>query len=102
MVSNEWDKHWSNEILSLNSFFKFYRKYVMSNALSFFFEKYFPKKGMFVELGHGDFFDLATAGLEQERHQIMDHRTRGWRLSETQRQRVSFGDTHQEGQRRSP
>jgi len=53
MVTNEWDKHWSNEILSLNRFFKFYRKYVMSNALSFFFEKYFPREGMFVECGSG-------------------------------------------------
>lgn len=53
MGTNEWDRHWANEFLSLNSIFKFYRKYIMSNALSFFFEKYLPSKGIFVECGSG-------------------------------------------------
>ena len=53
MISNEWDEHWSRSFVSLNSVFKFYRKYVMSNALSFFFEKYFPREGIFVECGSG-------------------------------------------------
>ena len=53
MTSNEWDEHWSRKFISLNVAFKWYRKYVMSSALSFFFEKYFPKKGIFVECGSG-------------------------------------------------
>ncbi|MBI1935306.1 class I SAM-dependent methyltransferase [Candidatus Woesearchaeota archaeon] len=54
MGSNEWDEHWSSrKFVSLNFAFKFYRKHVMSNALSYFFEKYFPKDGIFVECGSG-------------------------------------------------
>lgn len=53
MSLNEWDEHWSRSFVSLNMVFRLYRKYVMSNALSFFFEKYFPKKGIFVECGSG-------------------------------------------------
>lgn len=53
MSLNEWDEHWSRSFVSLNVVFRFYRKYIMSNALSFFFEKYFPKKGIFVECGSG-------------------------------------------------
>ena len=53
MMQQEWNDHWSNKYLSLNKFFNFYRKYVMSNALSYFFEKYFPKEGIFVECGSG-------------------------------------------------
>lgn len=53
MSLDEWDEHWSRSFVSLNAVFKLYRKYVMSNALSFFFEKYFPKSGIFVECGSG-------------------------------------------------
>ena len=53
MTSKEWDEHWSRSFVSLNGIFRFYRMYVMSNALSFFFEKYFPKNGIFVECGSG-------------------------------------------------
>ena len=53
MTSKEWDEHWSRRFVSLNGIFRFYRMYVMSNALSFFFEKYFPRKGIFVECGSG-------------------------------------------------
>ena len=50
---NEWDKHWSNRFVNLNVIFKSYRKYIMSNALSYYFEQYFPKEGTFVEAGSG-------------------------------------------------
>ena len=53
MTQAEWDTHWSKGYISLNGFFNFYRKYVMSNALSYFFEKYFKKEGIFVECGSG-------------------------------------------------
>ena len=53
MQSNEWDAHWSRKFVSLNGLFKLYRKYIMSNALSYYFEKYFPKDGTFVECGSG-------------------------------------------------
>jgi len=53
MSSKEWDIHWSKKYISLNFMFNFYRKFIMSNALSYFFEKYFPHKGIFVECGSG-------------------------------------------------
>ncbi len=82
MHTNEWDKHWANEFLSVNRIFKFYRKYIMSNALSFFFEKYFPNEGLFVECGSGSSLtsymikkhkrklialDLSNVGLQEAR-----------------------------------
>ena len=52
-ASDDWDEHWSRKFVSLNSVFKWYRQYIMSNALSYYFEKYFPKEGTFVECGSG-------------------------------------------------
>ncbi len=53
MNGNEWDRHWSNKFVNLNAFFNLYRKLIMSNALSYFVERYFPKEGTFVEAGSG-------------------------------------------------
>lgn len=53
MAATEWDEHWSRKFVSLNIVFRLYRKYIMSNALSYFFEKYFSKEGTFVECGSG-------------------------------------------------
>ncbi len=49
-----WDMHWSKNKDSLfGKLGSAYRKNVMAGALSYYFERYFPKKGFFVEAGSG-------------------------------------------------
>lgn len=53
-MKQEWDSHWKK--LGNDTFGKictFYRVSIISNAVAFFIEKYFPKEGIFVECGSG-------------------------------------------------
>ncbi|MEQ1765618.1 MAG: class I SAM-dependent methyltransferase [Pyrinomonadaceae bacterium] len=50
-----WSAHWSagkQQTLS-QRFFSFYRKAVFARTVKYFFDKYFPEKGIFVEAGSG-------------------------------------------------
>jgi len=52
----EWDQYWqtaSEKKSILGDMFTWYRKNVFARAVSFFAEKYFPKKGIFIECGSG-------------------------------------------------
>lgn len=51
----DWSKHWSsdNQRSFSQKFFSFYRKAVFARTVSFFCDKYFPKKGIFIEAGCG-------------------------------------------------
>ena len=50
-----WSEHWSDERQQtfVQRFFSFYRKAVFARAVSYFFGKYFPTKGLFLEAGSG-------------------------------------------------
>lgn len=50
-----WTEHWSDGKQQTISqrFFSFYRKAVFARAVSYFFNRYFPEKGIFVEAGSG-------------------------------------------------
>lgn len=50
-----WTEHWSEgKQQSISQrFFSFYRKAVFARAVSYFFNRYFPEKGIFVEAGSG-------------------------------------------------
>lgn len=69
MSENEWDEHWSRQFVSLNNLFKLYRKHVMSNALSYFFEKFFPKQGIFAECGSGS--SLTTSMVRKHKRKLI-------------------------------
>jgi ubiquinone/menaquinone biosynthesis C-methylase UbiE len=51
-----WNRHWHN-LSKKRSFFgkflEFYRKYIISNSVSHYLDKYFLKEGIFVECGSG-------------------------------------------------
>lgn len=50
-----WSEHWSggNQQSISQRFFSFYRKAVFARTVSYFFNRYFPEKGIFVEAGCG-------------------------------------------------
>ena len=50
-----WSEHWSDDRqLSFSQrFFSFYRKAVFARTVSYFVNRYFPQKGIFVEAGSG-------------------------------------------------
>ena len=50
-----WSEHWSGEKQQSFSqkFFSFYRKAVFARTVAYFFDKYFPDAGVFVEAGCG-------------------------------------------------
>ncbi|HLD88861.1 MAG TPA: methyltransferase domain-containing protein [Candidatus Nanoarchaeia archaeon] len=49
-----WDRHWRKNRESLfGKLGGIYRKNIMAGALSYYFEHYFPKKGVFAEAGSG-------------------------------------------------
>ncbi len=52
----EWDRYWqtaSEKKSFLGDVFTAYRKQILARGLSHYVEKYFPKKGIFVEAGSG-------------------------------------------------
>jgi SAM-dependent methyltransferase len=51
----DWSKHWSaGKQQSLSQrFFSFYRKAVFARGIRYFFDRYFPNRGLFVEAGSG-------------------------------------------------
>lgn len=53
---NEWNTHW-NEVNKKTSLFgkilEMYRKIIIANSVRHYIDKYFPKKGVFVEMGSG-------------------------------------------------
>tara|TARA_Y100000310_G_C20375400_1_gene665500 strand:- start:70 stop:702 length:633 start_codon:yes stop_codon:yes gene_type:complete len=51
MGSTEWDKYWSNK--KKKYLFSLFRKHVFARAVRYYTNKYFPKKGIFVEAGCG-------------------------------------------------
>ncbi len=53
--SNDWSEHWSEGKQQSFSqrFFSFYRKEVFARTVSYFFDKYFPERGIFLEAGCG-------------------------------------------------
>src|SRR3989338_7450278 len=49
-----WDSYWSKSEHSLyGKLCEIYRKRIMAHAVAYFFRKYFPKKGIFLEAGSG-------------------------------------------------
>lgn len=58
MIQNklDWDKHW-NSLKKRRHLFSYvlqiYRKYIIANAVKYYFDKYFPHKGIFIEAGCG-------------------------------------------------
>lgn len=53
---NEWDNHWKKLKENSSLFGKIlesYRKLIIANAVRYYFEKYFPRRGTFVEMGSG-------------------------------------------------
>ncbi|MFA5175691.1 MAG: class I SAM-dependent methyltransferase [Candidatus Nanoarchaeia archaeon] len=55
-MKEEWDNHWNSVNKKTNIFGKileFYRKFIIAKAVRYYFEKYFPEKGIFVEMGSG-------------------------------------------------
>ena len=50
-----WSAHWSehNQKNPAQRFFSFYRKAVFARTVSYFIERYFPARGVFVEAGSG-------------------------------------------------
>jgi ubiquinone/menaquinone biosynthesis C-methylase UbiE len=51
MGSTEWDKYWSNK--KKKYLFSLFRKHVFARAVRYYTNRYFPKKGTFVEAGCG-------------------------------------------------
>jgi SAM-dependent methyltransferase len=51
----DWAAHWdpSNQQLLSQRFFSFYRKAVFARSVAWFFRRYFPSTGVFVEAGSG-------------------------------------------------
>ncbi|OHA41238.1 MAG: hypothetical protein A3G59_02860 [Candidatus Taylorbacteria bacterium RIFCSPLOWO2_12_FULL_47_20] len=51
----DWLRHWSGDSQQSFSqrFFSFYRKAVFARTVSYYFERFFPKRGVFVEAGSG-------------------------------------------------
>ena len=51
----DWSEHWSEGKQQSFSqrFFSFYRKEVFARTVSYFFDKYFPEQGIFLEAGCG-------------------------------------------------
>lgn len=50
-----WSEHWSEENQDSFSqrFFSIYRKAVFARAVKYFFDRFFPKQGVFIEAGSG-------------------------------------------------
>lgn len=56
MKKEIWDKHWhkiNKKSIFFGRFLEAYRKFLIANAVQYYFEKYFPKQGIFVEMGSG-------------------------------------------------
>jgi len=51
-----WEKHWEKlkcESSLFGRFCELYRKLIISHAVAYYLDKYFPKKGLFIEAGSG-------------------------------------------------
>jgi SAM-dependent methyltransferase len=55
-IQKEWDTHWK-KVKTTRSLFgnilEWYRLHIIASAVRYYFERYFPKKGIFVEMGSG-------------------------------------------------
>lgn len=52
----EWNMHWKKlkkESSLFGRILELYRKLIIANAVGYYFERYFPKQGTFVEMGSG-------------------------------------------------
>lgn len=64
--SVDWSAHWSEDHQGALSqkFFSFYRKQVFARTVGYFVNRYFPKKGVFVEVGSG----TAESSVDIDKH----------------------------------
>lgn len=55
LSQEDWSEHWSTDKQQspAQRFFSFYRKAVFARTVCYFFDRYFPDRGVFVEAGSG-------------------------------------------------
>ncbi|MDI6738274.1 MAG: class I SAM-dependent methyltransferase [Nanoarchaeota archaeon] len=71
-MDQDWDTHWNKlnkEKKLFGKVLKLYREIIIANAVKYYFEKYFPKKGIFVEMG---------SGTSQTSLRIIKHKRKLW------------------------
>lgn len=54
-MNKDWEAHWSElkEDSGFGKILKFYREHIIANAVAYYINKYFPKKGTCIECGSG-------------------------------------------------
>ncbi len=54
MLRSVWERHWCERRESIfEHVCSFYRKFLIANQLRFYIERYFPREGIFMEMGSG-------------------------------------------------
>jgi SAM-dependent methyltransferase len=86
MTSSEWDKYWSEQRSSIFGIFaETYRLLFLSMPLRTAFEKYFPKKGTFLEAGCGSAQDTQILAKHRRKLIGLDYSRNAVRLAGKQK-----------------
>jgi len=84
----KWDAHWkslSKEKKRFSNFLSFYRKYIISNLVAHYLNKYFPKNGVFIECGSGTSQTSSKINKEKRTFLALDYSYEALKLAKEEK-----------------